>query len=182
MSRHAYRMEVERFRFAIATKDVEAALFAGSADMVLWHEEDGGPGYMEAFYTEGDGEEPFSQNAVVQHAGTIAEWWLGERWKGRLNQSCQIVPVIHILDKEIVLGSDIRRAKNHFLQQSFAGLRHLDIEVVVTDQAEKDTVAVNAIIPHHLLHDNLPGAGALVHDELYIIFVTSHNNPLFKLF
>ena len=80
MSRHAYRMEVERFRFAIATKDVEAALFAGSADMVLWHEEDGGPGYMEAFYTEGDGEEPFSQNAVVHHAGTIAEWWLGERW------------------------------------------------------------------------------------------------------
>ena len=82
MIAHKYKMEIERFRFAIATKDMETALFNGSADMVLWHEGEGDePSYMEAFYTEGDPEEPFSQKPVLQYIESLAQWWLGKRWR-----------------------------------------------------------------------------------------------------
>ena len=46
--------------------------------------------------------------------------------------------------------------------------------MAVADEAEQDAVAVDAIVPHHLFHGNLAGAGALVDYELNEIRVASH--------
>ena len=37
-------------------------------------------------------------------------------------------------------------------------LRHFDIEVIVADQAKEYTVAISAVVSHHLLYGNLTGA------------------------
>jgi hypothetical protein len=66
----------------------------------------------------------------------------------------------------MVSGAGIRRPEYHFIQHGFAGFRHLDIQVIVADQAEQDTVAVDAIVPHHFFDGNLPGTGALVNNIL----------------
>ena len=36
------------------------------------------------------------------------------------------------------------------------------------------STAISAPVPHHLFHGNLPGAGALVNDELYKVRIASH--------
>ena len=43
-----------------------------------------------------------------------------------------------------------------------------DVEIVL------HAVAISAPVPHHLFHGNLPGAGALVNDELYKVRIASH--------
>ena len=37
---------------------------------------------------------------------------------------------------------------------------------IVADKAEENAVTIDAVVPHHLLHSNLPGAGTLVNDVL----------------
>ncbi len=69
----------------------------------------------------------------------------------------------------------IRRPEHDFIQNSLTCIRLLYIQVIVANQTEQNAVAVDAIVSHHLLHGNLTGAGALVHNELDEICVTSHN-------
>jgi hypothetical protein len=66
----------------------------------------------------------------------------------------------------MVPGTRVRRPEYHFIQYGFSSFRHFNVKVIVANKAEKDTVAVNAIVPHHLFDGNLPGAGTLVNDEL----------------
>ena len=91
-----------------------------------------------------------------------------------LDETGQIIPVIYIADVEIVLRTVVGWSQDNFLQQSFARLCHLDVEVVVTDKSEENAVAISAPVPHHLFHGNLPGTGALVNDELYKVRIASH--------
>ena len=55
----------------------------------------------------------------------------------------------------------------------------LDIQIVITDLAEEDAIAIDAIVPHHLLDGNLPGARALLHYVLYKICITCHTKLRF---
>ena len=61
-----------------------------------------------------------------------------------------------------------------FLQDNPGGFRHLHIEIIVADKAEKDAVAVDAIVSHHLFHGNLTSARTLVDDVLYKVRTASH--------
>ena len=97
-----------------------------------------------------------------------------QRRKRCLDETGQIIPVIHFADVEIVLRTAVGWSQDNFLQQSFARLCNLDVEVIVTDKAEENAVAISAPVPHHLFHGNLPGAGALVDDELYKVRIASH--------
>ena len=104
----------------------------------------------------------------------ILHLWLRKRRNRCLDKAGQILPVIHIADVEIVLRSVVRRSQNDFLQQGPAGLRHFDVEVVVTDKAEENAVAICAPVSHHLFHGNFPSVAALVDDILYKVRITSH--------
>ena len=92
-------------------------------------------------------------------------------WRKNRNRSfvecCQVLPVIHIADVEIVLGAVIRRPRDYFFQYSPARLRHLHVEIVVAYKTEENAVAVDALVSHHLFHGNFTSAGALVDDILY---------------
>ena len=91
----------------------------------------------------------------------------------------QIIAVIHVADIEIVPGAFVGLPEHDFLQNGLAGLRHLDIKVVVAKEAEQDPVAVEAIVAHHLPDGYRTGTGALVDDKLYEISVASHTvSPL----
>ena len=57
--------------------------------------------------------------------------WFRKRRDCSFDECSQIIPVIHIADVEVVLGTVIRRTKDDFLQEGAPGLRHLYIEVVV---------------------------------------------------
>ena len=61
------------------------------------------------------------------------------------------------------------------LQQGLAGFCYLEIEIAVTNQTEQDTVAVDAIVPHHLLYGNLAGSRTLVGDVLNKIWIRCHS-------
>ena len=91
-----------------------------------------------------------------------------------IDQSDQVIPVIHIADVEIVFGAVIRRAKDDFFQQSLPGFRYLEIEVIVADQAEQDTIAIDALVSHHLLDSDFSSTSALVLDVLYKVRIASH--------
>ena len=91
---------------------------------------------------------------------------MGEAGECGLDQCGKGVTVVYIGDVEIVFGSVVWRPKDDFLQKGPAGLRYLDIQVIVADQAEQDTIAVNALVSHHLFRGNISGAGALVYDVL----------------
>ena len=97
-----------------------------------------------------------------------------KRWDCDLYQISQIIPVVHIADVEVVLGTIIWWPQDDFLQDVPSRLRHLHVEVVVADQAEEDTVAIGAVISHHLFYGNLTGARALVYDVLYKVWIASH--------
>ena len=91
----------------------------------------------------------------------LLQLWRRQRRNRCLDETGQIIPVIHISYVEIVLRTVVGWSQDNFLQQSFARLCNLDVEVVVTDKAEENAVAISAPVPHHLFHGNLPGAGAL---------------------
>ena len=92
----------------------------------------------------------------------------------RLDDVLQVIPVIDIADIEIVFGAFIGLPELDFFEDGFAGFRHLDIEIIVADETEQDSVAVDAIVPHHLSDRDVTGARALVDNELYKICVASH--------
>ena len=75
-----------------------------------------------------------------------------------------------------ILRTVIRGSEDDFFQQCPARLRHLDIEIVVADEPEQDAVAIDAPVPHHFLHGNLTGSGALVRNILNKICTTSHSS------
>jgi hypothetical protein len=55
----------------------------------------------------------------------------------------------------------------------------LDKQVIIADKAEKDAIAIDAVVPHHLLDTDIPRARALVDDVLNEIRVASHaDNPI----
>lgn len=114
----------------------------------------------------GDGLVQGNGHLAVDRASFRLRLGLHQLRKCRPDQILQIVPVIHVRDVEMVPGAGVGPLEHDFVQDRLAGIRHLDIQVVVADQAEQDTVAVNAIVPHHLFDGNLPGAGTLVNDEL----------------
>ena len=91
---------------------------------------------------------------------------IGCRLKSVLLLCNNIIPVINVRDVEIILGPVVRRTKNHFLQYSFSGLCHLDVEIVITDHTEQEAIAINAIVSHHLFYSDFPGTSALVRDIL----------------
>ena len=72
------------------------------------------------------------------------------------------------------MSAVIRRSQNDFLKDCLARLRHLHVEIVVADKPKENTVAIRAIVSHHLLHNNLTSAGALVDDVLYKVRIASH--------
>ena len=76
----------------------------------------------------------------------------------------------------MVPGAGIRRPEDNFLQHGLTGICLFYIQVIVANQAEKNAVAVDAVVTHHFPYGYLPGASALVNYILYKIFVTSHNN------
>ena len=82
------------------------------------------------------------------------------------DERSQVIPVIHIADVEIVLGAIVRWPKDDFFQEGTSRLRHFNIEVIVANKAKENTVAIGAIVSHHLLHGNLTSARALVDDVL----------------
>jgi hypothetical protein len=94
----------------------------------------------------------------------------------RLDDVLQVIPVIDIADIEIVFGAFIGLPELDFLEDGFAGFGHLDIEIIVADEPEQDSVAVDAIVPHHLSDRDVTGARALVDNELYKIRVASHTD------
>ena len=94
--------------------------------------------------------------------------------QGGLDNVLQVIPVIDIADIKIVLGALIRLPELDFFEDGFPGLCHLDIEIIVADETEQDSVAVDALVPHHLSDRDVTGARALVDNELYKICVASH--------
>ena len=90
-------------------------------------------------------------------------------------------PFIHIADEVIVFGTLIRWLQDDFLQDNPGGFRHLHIEIIVADKAEKDAVAVDAIVSHHLFHGNLTSARTLVDDVLYKVRTASHMSYIFLI-
>ena len=105
----------------------------------------------------------------------LLRFGLGKGWERGLNKVHQVVPVVHVCDVEIVFGSVIGRAKNDFFQQGPPGVGYLEIEFVVADEAEQDAITVDAIVPHHLFHGDITGAGTLVCYVLDKVWIRGHD-------
>ena len=72
------------------------------------------------------------------------------------DKCCQVIPIINITDIEVVFRTVVRRSQDNILQDRPTGLSNFNIEVVVADETEENTVAISTIISHHFLDRYLP--------------------------
>lgn len=122
--------------------------------------------FLGAYYTLGKNFVQRGGNVFLsfKHRGLLR---LRKRRNRCFDERRQVIPVIHIVDIEVVLGTVIRRPQDDFLQHSPARFCHLDEKVVITNEAEENAIAVGTVISHHLLHGYLTSVRALVYDVLY---------------
>ena len=135
--------------------------------------------FLGAYYTLGNNFVQRGRNVFLSFKHRVL-LRLRKRRNRCFDERRQVIPVIHIVDIEVVLGTVIRRPQDDFLQHSPARLRHLDEKVVITNEAEENAIAVGTVISHHLLHGYLTSVRALVYDVLYKVRIwisfTPHGN------
>ena len=124
--------------------------------------------FLGAYYTLGNNFVQRGRNVFLSFKHRVL-LRLRRRRNRCFDERRQVIPVIHIVDIEVVLGTVIRRHQDDFFQRSPARLRHLDEKVVITNEAEENAIAVGTVISHHLLHGYLTSVRALVYDVLYIV-------------
>ena len=101
---------------------------------------------------------------------------LGQRQMlaGHANEFRDIVAVVDIGNVEIVLRAFVGRLQFHIPKHCPPGIGGLQVEAVVADESEDDTIAIDAIVAKHLLHGNLTGTTTLVGDIFYEVRMTRH--------
>ena len=93
---------------------------------------------------------------------------------GHANELGDIVAVVDIGDVEIVLRAFVGRSQFHTSKHCPPCIGGLQVEAVVADESEDDTIAIDAKVAKHLLHGNLTGTTTLVGNIFYEIRMTRH--------
>lgn len=110
---------------------------------------------------------------------SLSVFLCGKIDESRLNNLCQIVPIINIGNKKVLLCSVIRWTHHNFAQHLLYRLCWLDKQRVIADKTNHHAVAIETVVAHHLPRCNLPRAGTLLHYILHKIFAASHSFQLF---
>ena len=98
----------------------------------------------------------------------------GQMLAGHTNELGDIVAVVDIGNVEIVLRAFVGRSQFHTPKHCPPCIGGLQVEAVVADESEDDTIAIDAIVAKHLLHGDLAGTTTLVGDIFYEIRMTRH--------
>ena len=98
----------------------------------------------------------------------------GQMLTGHANEFGDIVAVVDIGNVEIVLRAFVGRSQFHTPKHCPPGIGGLQVEAVVADESEDDTIAIDAKVAKHLLHGNLTGTTTLVGNIFYEIRMTRH--------
>ena len=108
--------------------------------------------------------ETLSTSSTPAETPNLLHWilfhfWLKKSRNRGFDKCCQVIPIIHIADEVIVFGTLIRSLQDDFLQDNPGGFRHLHIEIIVADKAEKDALAVFSARAYLFIMPFLPAPG-----------------------
>ena len=101
-------------------------------------------------------------------------FWFGQCLAGGTNKFGKVMAVVNVCDVEIVLGAIVGWTKVDGAKQSTTCFGGFHEEVVVANQPENHSIAIDAIIPKHFLGYDFACTTTLVGYILYKVCVASH--------
>ena len=111
--------------------------------------------------------------AVLRPLRSSDAWgWREAKRPARLaHEGREVGVVVDVGDEEVVPRAFVGRAEIDRAEERPDGVRGLQEEAVVADEAEDRSVAVEPVFAEHPLERDLAGARALVGDELHEVRV-----------
>lgn len=86
----------------------------------------------------------------------------------------QIRMVVYVVDEEIIFCPIVWRTKCDLLEQLQPRLCRLQIKLIIANQSENLSVAIDAILPEHFFRYDFASISALVCDVSYKVCVACH--------